>query len=90
MEYSNDNGMEYEVDYALSGGCNRFFSMLVVLEIWLKEIIAHVFLEARAAVFFFHRRAGHLISKTNFIKCSTISYLIGLIPSDLLIIILLL
>ena len=43
VEYSNDNGMEYEVDYALSGGCNRFFSMLVVLEIWLKEIIAHVF-----------------------------------------------
>jgi hypothetical protein len=27
MEYSNDNGMEYEVDYALSGGCNRIFIM---------------------------------------------------------------
>ena len=27
MEYSNDNGMEYEVNYALSGGCNRFFNM---------------------------------------------------------------
>jgi hypothetical protein len=71
MEYSNDNGMEYEVDYALSRGCNRFFTKLVVLEIWLKEMIAHVFLEARSAVFFFHHRARHLISKTNFIKCST-------------------